>query len=154
MSKGKVRGSFRRVKGLIRPWYRSRLFWLGVPGIVFLLFLWIGFLRTVQSACWKTENGQWFIGWGDSNIALGHHLEAAPSWRRELGFEFFDDPLDDEEETTYLPRAFSFGDSTVGTTRSRDFWISNWFALTLYSSVWISTLVWWQKRKQRRAPAP
>jgi hypothetical protein len=28
------------VKGLIRPWYRSRLFWLGLPGLVFLLWAW------------------------------------------------------------------------------------------------------------------
>ena len=25
---------------MIRPWYRSRLFWLGLPGLVFLLWLW------------------------------------------------------------------------------------------------------------------
>lgn len=25
---------------MIRPWYRSRLFWLGVPGLVFLMWLW------------------------------------------------------------------------------------------------------------------
>jgi hypothetical protein len=139
---------------MIRPWYRSRLFWLGVPGFVFFLFVWIAFLRTVQEACWTTEKSEWFISWGDSNIALGHRLEATPSWRRDLGFEFFDDPLDVDEEIIYFPRAFSFGDSTVGDTQIQDLWISNWFALTLYSSVWISTLVWWQKRKQRRAPAP
>jgi hypothetical protein len=142
------------VKGLLRPWYRSRLFWLGMPGFVFLLFLWIAFLRTVQTACWTTENSQWFISWGDSNIALGHHLEAAPSWRRELGFELLDESSDSDEELIYFPRAFSFGNLTVGTAQIRDLWISNWFALTLYSTAWISSLVWWQKRKRRRAPAP
>ncbi len=25
---------------MIRPWYRSRLFWLGIPGLMFLMWLW------------------------------------------------------------------------------------------------------------------
>jgi hypothetical protein len=26
---------------MIRPWYRSRLFWLGLPGLLFLLWAWV-----------------------------------------------------------------------------------------------------------------
>jgi hypothetical protein len=30
---------------MIRPWYRSRLFWLGLPGLVFLMWLWRDSMR-------------------------------------------------------------------------------------------------------------
>jgi hypothetical protein len=33
----------------IRPWYRSRLFWLGLPGLLFLLWAWVNsnFIRHI-----------------------------------------------------------------------------------------------------------
>jgi hypothetical protein len=31
---------------VIRPWYCSRLFWLGLPGLVFLLWIWLAKVRT------------------------------------------------------------------------------------------------------------
>ena len=58
MSKGKDRGNFRRVKGMIRPWYRSRLFWLGVPALVFLLWGWVESMRQEVSVTRLAHEGE------------------------------------------------------------------------------------------------
>ena len=47
---------------MIRPWYRSRLFWLGVPGLVFLIWLWADSenSKTYYSLRWKTPSYRGF----------------------------------------------------------------------------------------------
>ena len=38
---------------MIRPWYRSRLFWLGLPGLLFLLWAWLAFTDSVIQWRWS-----------------------------------------------------------------------------------------------------
>ena len=64
---------------MIRPWYRSVLFWLGIPGLLFLLWAWWhsnSFHRAVflsESSHLSTTQGKvlWFSGQSD----FEHELE-------------------------------------------------------------------------------
>jgi hypothetical protein len=52
-----------RSTGMIRTWYRSRLFWLGIPGLLFLIWGWRqSNLRSVE-IYWGARLDL-FLAWG------------------------------------------------------------------------------------------
>lgn len=50
-------------------WYRSRLFWFGLPGLLLLLWLWLGHLGTVTRVQWATSGSRaWIMAWGGGSV--------------------------------------------------------------------------------------
>lgn len=139
------------MEGTIRPWYRSRLFWLGVPGLVFLMWGWLANVRNdfhVRHTAWR---GSDLLGW-DIGTSLGSiyysRSESNPGRGStfKLGFNTFHETLDPDEPTVYFPvRPF-------GIVREPDYeevWVAWWMMVVSYTLFWLGGLVGWQRRKVR-----
>ena len=123
-----------------RPFYRSRLFWLGLPGLVFLLWGWwismghqsaagfpgnafIGQMGGEVFAC--SDSGGWPM-WGDFSSM---HREITVAEVRELKNWW-------AAETETSPSL-------------RMILIPYYWPVLAYTVTWLLTLAWWQRRKYR-----
>lgn len=136
---------------MIRPWYRSRLFWLGLPGLVFLLWLWLakadqiiylGHTRITRAGAPTTR----WIGAGAGSIyqiTYSNHFD--PSLKR--GFHW---GLDPDGPLTYIPlRPFGIYHKTVDPGEYRETRLAWWVVISAYTAVWLGTVAGWQRRKAR-----
>lgn len=143
---------------MIRPWYRSVLCGLGIPGLLFLLWGWLadpmaGSGVTVTLGDFRLTAGDWsrvgrlsweVYGSGGRLSAQGirtssHRLQSVQVEPRDL--------------QVFAP-AFRYevreDDSTpVGLRRIPQVRVAYWFLLVLYLSAWIALLAGWQRRKSR-----
>lgn len=147
----------------LRPFYRSRLFWLGLPGFVFLLWAWLdsGWNTTDLAYCDNTRQrgvaqfqGELIFyrsetplnrSWPGSYF-IHSRTPAAPAgnaWRiGRVSFPKLASHL--AEERMLNPQKPSLGNmrqSSVG--------VALWFVAASYAAAWILTLTWWQRRKSR-----
>ena len=108
-----------------RPFYRSRLFWLGLPGLVFLLWFGhgsgVGFGGTRPWAIVQTA-GDLLVVW-DS--------EEWPDWQ-SLGNSTEVALYSQGEHPTY-----------------RYVFIPYYAVALAYITAWLLTLAWWHRRKSR-----
>ena len=163
MSKGKDRGIHGGVKGLIRPWYCSRLFWLGVPGLVFLVWGWQAHPDRYNSA---------FMRLGDRTVlsVVDHPKAVQVSYidydRGKFAFPEVDfdsgkiDPTERKDGlVTPFPPAILYEvetlkvesiDYALGARHVPSLALAYWFLIVLYLAVWVGSLLWWQHRKSRR----
>lgn len=125
------------------PWYRSRLFWFGLPGLLFLLWIWLGLLRKEAGIRWGNDHADYFLGWGQATIAAGI-IKHPPSvgGPPEVGFraESEDLPADEETVIFVFPPVWAPEDRTMID-------VANWLVLVVYLIIWVSALVIWQRRK-------
>lgn len=142
---------------MIRPWYRSRVFWFGLPGFLLLIWVWGAYLRKPVSACWGTQYAQYCLGWGDGlfeYIAIRYKYSAVLTDGREQGFFLIDEPFYPEDETIVFASPFGVVQDSDGDSKVSGFSVGHWVIVALYTLVWISGLAWWQRRKylfQQRA---
>jgi hypothetical protein len=148
LSKGKVRGIHGGVKGLIRPWYRSRLFWLGVPGLVFLVWGW-----------WKsgTQMVRFDNGINDSNPAVAFFFDEGclmVAWEYDPDSEWH---FEAEEAGTFQQapnRPFRWLSGHFGyeleETGYHEFYVPLWLSVTTYSFFGLGALVVWRRFQTRR----
>ncbi|WP_341407860.1 hypothetical protein [Luteolibacter soli] len=78
---------------MIRPWYRSRLFWLGLPGLLFLVWGWID--RSPSSSLTATvgtadlsvgnESGSLRVRWQRNPVGLAIAGQDGDSGTRHCG---------------------------------------------------------------------
>jgi hypothetical protein len=150
---------------MIRPWYRSRLFWLGVPGLVFMLWLWLA--KAGQSFSfgytWVTsprETTTLSIGTSDGSIFQGtsrtSYNISGPS---RVGFHGSEVGLDPDHPVIYLPsRPFGIRRTSVapnwfyGWTDAkeiREIWLAWWVVISAYTAAWLGAVAGWQRRKAR-----
>lgn len=132
---------------MICPWYRSRLFWLGLPGLVFLLWGWLA----------NSHSG--YIGWlgGDHFHTVGHHFGCVEFTRAVdlgMGFEFGDQGLRNEHlvepPNELWPPAFRFEHEVEpGTQRVSTVRIADWAIVLAYILLWTAGQGRWQRRKAR-----
>lgn len=135
---------------MIRPWYRSRLFWLGVPGLVFLLWVWIAVPQTFNSFSWETTRFQVIAA------VQSHKLTVVKR------------PFPNVVQTTNrgiklrpgLLSSYSVGGPSSYPLRVRkreigpgvvvsDATISTWVLVPTYIVIWMGVMLWWQRRKRR-----
>jgi hypothetical protein len=134
-------------------WYRSRVFWFGLPGLVLLMFMWFGYPRSFHEAQWDTHHVRRSVGFGEG--AVGFYVHTNSHWRgiedisRGPGFHLDGYEVESGEEAPLFGPAFHSGsrvDSFRGYTTVE---FSLWFIVLLYLVLWLGTLVWWQRRRYR-----
>lgn len=146
---------------MARPWYCSRLFWLGFPGLLLLLWMWGGYLRTYVDGWWDTPDAQYSFGWGCgvAGLCIQEHTWKTFDAGRGAGFHYQFEKLEPDEQTDVFPRAFRLEDdvSLPGFLEQKryGFEVSLWFILLIYMAAWLGALVLWQRRKLRlSSPKP
>ena len=131
-------------------WYRSRLFWIGIPGFLFLLWLWGAFLSETWRAGWRMRSGEYSLICGDAYVAF-RIVEGDPGKRynpRPLGFYTDRNSLPASHETLILPPAVV--QDNHGASRFMTFYLANWYLALSYAILWLGGLAIWQLRKQRK----
>jgi hypothetical protein len=135
---------------MIRPWHRSRLFWLGLPGLVFML--WLAKARESLSLhhtgiTGHRESTRRSIGTSDGLIYQAtSRTSFAVSGPEEIGFHGSVEALDPERPTCYFPlRPFGI----IRENEYREIWLAWWAAIPAYAAVWLGALAGWQRRKAR-----
>jgi hypothetical protein len=139
------------MEGRIRPWYRSRLFWLGVPGIVFLVWGWLANVRNDFHISYRAWRGSDLLSW-DWGTSLGsiYHSRSESNPGRgskfKLGFSTFHETLEPDEPTIYFPLR-PFG--VVREPEYKEVWVAWWAIVLCYTLVWLGALIGWHRRKIR-----
>ena len=115
--------------------FRSRAFWLGVPGLVFLLWAWGDSLRTVREAYFYRQG---LLLWhGDSRLII--HILSGHSWvpGGESGIGFDRHPAGSFNWPCLpVPMVDKGGwcDASVQ--------MPHWLMALIYGAVWTALLVW------------
>ena len=152
---------------MIRPWYRSRLFWFGVPGLVFLLWGWLAFpMRGIHL---RASLGEYHLRFTDrSRVAVvsweiyGRGRLMAPGFRADTfrlgpqrtpwGTVISEDP-EVIRDRDWFPPTIRYdvweGEYHLGTRRIPWVRVAYWFLLLIYLAAWGALLAGWQRRKSR-----
>ena len=136
---------------MMRPWYRSRLCWLGIPGLLFLL--WISLGDPYRYCHFRVRLGEYDVGFTDRlrhahlrlNIPKDGTLEPlAIEFTKPRIFRSGDDP-------GLFPRAISrsTGWNSRPSRSEVELAIAYWFLTLAYLAVWSVLLMGWQRRKAR-----
>ena len=122
--------------------FRSRAFWFGVPGLVFLLWAW-RISHSHYTNFGFAGNGGGLVGQLDGEaVILWESTGFAPSTSAKLG------------HYSLAPDQMRATKRDLGTARSRwDRWlfVPHWFLLVAYLQVWVGLLIW---RTWRYRPLP
>ena len=153
---------------MMRPFYRSRLFWLGVPGLVFLLWVWWdsgrydSFVRWERTESmdtvmvgggrveWEHTEGLnvWILAgwdpwmWGRSSRPEGGRskvMSMGPGRSRQFDFCA-------PYERKNSPIAPVSSDLEDVVTRR----VALWVIVAGYVMAWLGAVWWWQRRKRKR----
>ena len=125
-----------------RPFYRSRLFWLGLPGLVFLLWGW--WLSTGHWSEVGSEAGiYWGIGQLGGEVYAFWDLNGPPDWGQ---FESAN-PGPGLTKVGDLKRTLAVMREIYPTYRS--VFIPYYWLILAYTAAWLLTLALWQRRKSR-----
>lgn len=126
-------------------WHRSRLFWLGFLGVIFLLWIWFGFHKRSIDLCLGTRNAEYCFGWGGwGQIAFTVNrrenytgLDGSP----ELGFyaeRYSLTPEDDPE---------LFGPAVYLEVDRPGIFFANWLVVLVYTTIWLAGVAHSHRRK-------
>ncbi len=125
-----------------RPFYRSRLFWLGLPGLVFLLWGW--WLSTGHwSGAGFAEPRAWGLGQIGGEVYGVWDAGGGPEWRnfngghRKVGAEDIAVVKRDWAEAEEMGEGFRY------------VFIPYYWPVLAYTATWLLTLAWWQRHKTR-----
>lgn len=140
---------------MIRPWYRSRLFWLGLAGLVFMLWLWLAkadqsFFFGHNAITGPNEETTRSIGSFDSSIFLSTSINHHHGGARVLGFRGFKEALDPDDPVIYFPiRPFGSISKATYLGYTHAIWLAWWAVITAYTAIWLGAVAGWQRRKGR-----
>lgn len=135
-----------------RRWWRSRLFWFGLPGFLFLLWGWFAIPRTAANI---TLRGS------DRYVVLGHASRIAfcyfaplervpPKWKPGTTVHTGTFDLPEMVHPTF-PRAIKVD---IGQRGGFNVYIAYWLLILIYLPLWLGSLRWWQRKKVARLEAP
>ncbi len=125
-----------------RPFYRSRLFWLDLPGLVFLLWGWWLSLGHVSQASWGWTH-PWCVWQSAGDLVAVWDSEVGPEWGEFRGSHEAVPMMEDREWRTGLPE----NRQMYPTYR---YVIVPYYQVVLaYVAAWLLALAWWQRRKSR-----
>jgi hypothetical protein len=134
---------------MFRPWYRSRLFWFGLPGVIALLWGWLAFPQASTVIRWQSWETQYWCADRSGVFAVGIVRDKSTGFQR---FSYETDLHDRglaSEETQFFPTAgrrelLSFEDWSQNSLSC-----SYWLLLLVYFAAWLTILCFWQRRKAR-----
>jgi len=130
-----------------RPFYRSRLFWLGLPGLFFLLSGWFLFPRTSTEIGWGWPDQQIWVGDRSGELVIASVQD--PSSGLSIGFLADGRSHRPPSEVRYFPRAFRREKLWFAPMLLRTVSFGYWLLLLGYLAVWLPVLAIWQGRKSR-----
>ena len=90
---------------MIRPWYRSRLFWLGIPGLVFLLWSWFAYPRRGMDLIWAGTDRWMCLRDNGRHIFIAYQALPPPG---KPGFVIRQDTCGPEQVDPLLPPAIKW----------------------------------------------
>jgi tRNA uridine 5-carboxymethylaminomethyl modification enzyme len=132
---------------MIHTWYRSRLFWVGLPGLLLLLSGWFLFPQTSTEIGWGWPDQQIWVGDRSGELVIASVQD--PSSRLSIGFLADGRSHLPPSEVMYFPGAFRreklIFTPIILTTASFGYWL----LLLGYLAVWLPILAFWQRRKSR-----
>ncbi len=147
---------------MIRPWYRSRLFWLGIPGLVFMLWLWLvkahesftfghtsitGPTETTTRSIFASADSIYEITYRKKN---NHSLGSPPRGFYWGGVYGPSGHLVRLEPLTWPPpRPFGIFRDEDERREYREIWLAWWVVISAYTTVWFGAVAVWQRRKAR-----
>ena len=132
--------------------FRLRSFWFGLPGCLFLLWLWGMSLRWGYNFTWKNgtegifvrteQRGEIELGWRSDagwRVPQGRSLQ---TWKQGDG-----GPSVTEDAPCFpLPR-----NTTVKPLGSHSAMLPYWLLLAIYSAVWGGVVAWFWRRKRSQS---
>jgi len=128
-----------------KPFYRSCLFWLGLPGMMFLCWLWLGMSgREVTLAASVPYAYSIWMNVGNGSLII-QDMDFPPSssgpWQWHWG----------EEKVPKQVHPMKIGTLPwkPGATRSRYVVVSFWLLAAIYAAGCVCACRWWQRRKAR-----
>lgn len=130
---------------MIRPWYRSRLFWLGLPGMLFLVWLsWIFPPRIVTRT--GPSGVHQLYAYGSTLMFCSEPCLASPGWHVSA-------PQTGLEEIVPQGGPWVKWDRLVepaglsGTPHVDYIFIRSWLPAAAYAVVWVAVVASWQRYK-------
>jgi hypothetical protein len=147
---------------MIRPWYRSLVFYLGVPGFLFLLWGWLAEPLHYRSV--RITLGEYCLTLADEGRLARVDWEVYGSGRIMFpGFRFYDYVATASGWTMAQPEQRLFPPALryeveeypyhLGTRTIPQLSLAYWFLLALYLPAWATLLLAWQRRKARALKA-
>jgi hypothetical protein len=139
---------------MIRPWYRSRLIWLGMPGLLFLLWGWVdrspSSLLTAKGSKLRlttgNRTGTLTVAW---ETRPGGSGDFAISGRTGTGTPG-SIPLFPPAIQHWKVDLSGFPGGGSATTVK----VAYWFLIIVYLPLWLGVLAGWQRRKGRLLKSP
>ena len=154
---------------MIRPWYRSRLFWLGLPGLVFLLWAWVNsnFVRHtvfLRDSALNSTQGK-LLWWGSDSdgtriVELDSRTGEVTIGTLGAGEMFFgscvfpvpgdvdSEPVEPGEQSWFPAPRWQFVDLNAATWY-RLIVLPYWLLTAGYAAILAFGLHRWQRRKLR-----
>ena len=137
---------------MMRPWYRSRLFSLGVPGLMFLMwgsffsersfFLTLGDADTQFAYEVKSGEIEFFLGGFDPDITF------------PLAYFEWGEGLPAPRAVAKIPPPLTWRKWSEENSVNGEIKISGWALLVLYLVAWFGLILGWQRRKARLQKNP
>ena len=149
-----------------RPWHRSRLFWLGLPILIFLLWAWF-LLDSYWLLRWTRPLGHTQLSYQAGAIFIDHitieppppggpiSIEYNPPGAQ--GFTHQTGPVSRLQRKYFTwPLSHQFAPTFPGSPYhlTRKITLPFWLLVPLYLTTWLTTLALWQRRKHRLANTP
>lgn len=133
-----------------RPFYRSLLFWFGLPGLVFLLWGWQDSGKAVRTMTWNGRGAARQVDQWNGSIRVLYVADPAlyggPMHR--FSFHRSEMPAAYRDKRRLGPLVFAPLFPSLESPRAAPR-ISYWVVFFLYLMTWIVALAAWQRRKAR-----
>jgi hypothetical protein len=134
---------------MIRLWYRSRLFWLGVPGLLFLLWGWYRVEgKQVIATLYVPDSSRLRLLAGDGCLTL-YHLDLSRTNAAKRGWDVEWREAKGGKGAVAKPMRVGASPDDPILGRTRYIVSAMWFVVVLYGFGWAAVLVLWQRRKAR-----
>jgi hypothetical protein len=132
-----------------RPIHRSRLFWLGLPALIFLTWVWLGTRPHLAWAQKGTPAALVLLGTDSGTYRIAWTRRLSPTIRfTSTGFKKL---IATQEPAPLFPTAFShLTDESPRTRRTSEIRIAHWLAVAIYLVLWLTACALWQHRKRQR----
>ncbi len=142
-----------------RPWFRSRLFWLGAVCLIFLVWAWRDSGAHAAGIQWGNPGRLYTVAHFKSSLRFVVSPTTAASIRP--GFSSYRNETPDEYRLR--PRPLGFGFAEVVLVRAREdaeeengvvVHFAYWLLVLIFLILWLTALIGWQRRKIRKAAPP
>ena len=129
---------------MIRPWYRSWLFWFGLPGLAMLQWLWLEEPQRHFEIRAMWGNHCWYMADSSRLLEIGWDYRSSPYIPSKVEIH---QVLRDEDRL--FPPALWL--SAYGDERDwdRHWFVAYWLLIVGYFPLWLGGVAWWQRRKKR-----